>query len=362
MPVEAPPDPPPPPPRGHTLPRNVYPLRVLGLACGFLAVQAAFREIGAHPLAWIALVFHAFAWPHLAFLAARRSADPWRAERRNLVADSAAGGAWIALMGFNVLPSVLIASMLSLDKITVGGPRLLAQAAAAMVASLAATAFLAGPGPHPETSFDVVLACLPLLVLYPLSIGFSTYGLRLRIRGQKQRLDHLLRTERLSGLATRQHWVEVLAAEFERCGREGRFAAVVIFDIDDFKKINDTHGHPVGDDLIRRLGEILLSELRATDVACRYGGDEFGVLLPDATMAEACAISERMRRAIERLRLAGAPAVRCTATFGVALMGPETAGTLDAIVRADRALYRGKAAGRNRVATEREEPIALRPA
>jgi diguanylate cyclase len=339
--------------RGLTLPRHVYPLRILGLAAGFLAVFAVFREVGAHPAAWAGLAFHAFAWPHLAYLIARRSADPWSAERRNLVIDSAVCGVWLPLMGFNLLPSVLFVSMMSLDKISVGGPRLLAVSTAATLASAAVATLLAAPEVRVETSFPVMVACLPLLVLYPISVGVTALRLRYRIRKRNRKLDYLLRTERLSGLATRQHWEEALWRELGRCRRSGMTAGLMLIDIDHFKAINDRFGHLVGDEVIRGMGEDLRSALRPSDVACRYGGDEFGVLVPDATAEGTAVAGERIREAFGALRIASAPQLRCTATVGVAQMGPGSSSTIEVIDQADRALYRAKEAGRNCVRVHR---------
>ena len=112
---------------GLGLAQRVRAARVPGLALGFVAVASVLYQNGAHALVWAALVANAFVWPHVAFVLASRSAQPYRAEVRNLIVDSALGGAWIALMAFNLLPSVLLATVLSMDKLSVGGGRLLAR-------------------------------------------------------------------------------------------------------------------------------------------------------------------------------------------------------------------------------------------
>ncbi|MGE0356316.1 MAG: diguanylate cyclase [Burkholderiales bacterium] len=337
------------PKRGKDLPRHIYPVRSLGVAAGLLCVASVFREIDAPWYLWAGVAFHGVVWPHLAYFVTTRSRDPWRAERAGLVVDSAMAGVWLPLMGYNVLPSVLIASMMSLGVLSVGGIRLLAPAMAAMFATGAATALVASPGLRVETSYSVMLSCLPLILLYPFFIGVATYRLRHRIRDQAQQLEHLARTEQLSGLTTRQHWEEALQAEFERRRHGGPPAGLILLDVDDFKKVNDRHGHLAGDEVIRRMGEALRAVLRPGDVACRYGGDEFGMLVKGSDAAGAAIAAERVREAISRFRLDSAPELRCTASLGVAEVGPGLATSLEAIAAADRALYLAKAAGRNRV-------------
>src|SRR5258706_481015 len=127
------------------------------------------------------------------------------------------------------------------------------------------------------------LASLPLLVAYPIVIGLTTYRLARRVRSQNQTLAALSSIDGLSRLLNRSHWESVVASEFQRCRRIGHPSSVIMIDIDDFKKINDRHGHPVGDVVIRKVAELLRGSLRLHDVAGRYGGEEFGGVLPGTT-------------------------------------------------------------------------------
>src|SRR5262249_45026600 len=117
---------------------------------------------------------HAFVWPHIAWYAARHTADPHRAERASLTIDSAFGGMWIAFMHFNVLPSVLIAAMMSMDKIG-WGPRFLLRTAGAMAVTCGLPWILTGGAFEPVTTFRQMVASLPLMVAYPLAVAFTTY-------------------------------------------------------------------------------------------------------------------------------------------------------------------------------------------
>ena len=103
--------------RGLRLSRQVYRLRLFGFAVGAVAVAAVLRDHGAPWQAWVVLAFNVLVWPNAAYLAARRSADPHKVERTSLTIDSALGGFWVAVMHFNLLPSVLIVTMMSMDKL-----------------------------------------------------------------------------------------------------------------------------------------------------------------------------------------------------------------------------------------------------
>ena len=155
---------------GLRLPRQVYRLRLLGLALGFLCVGAVFYDRGASTFAWMLLAFHAFIWPHVAWFRARASADPHRAERQHLLIDSALGGIFVALMHFSLLPSVLVITMLSMDKLG-WGARFLARSSATLVLACAITAVIAGVSFRPSTTMPMVMGALPLMVAYPIAVA-----------------------------------------------------------------------------------------------------------------------------------------------------------------------------------------------
>jgi diguanylate cyclase (GGDEF)-like protein len=157
--------------------------------------------------------------------------------------------------------------------------------------------------------------------------------------------------DELTGLATPRLLRERLANEVARSKRSGEPFAVLFVDLDNFKQINDRHGHEAANRLLKRAAEELLATVRATDLAARYGGDEFVVLLVRTGADGARAVAEKARARVEALgRRLGYPAELVTASIGVAGYEPSASGAADVLVAADRALYRAKAAGRNRVA------------
>jgi diguanylate cyclase (GGDEF)-like protein len=159
-------------------------------------------------------------------------------------------------------------------------------------------------------------------------------------------------TESLTGLANRRQMLRVLDRELERQKRFEGSLAFVELDIDDFKRVNDTHGHPQGDEVLLAVAHVMRDLTRDTDEPARIGGEEFAVVLPQTDVAGAKLLAERMREAIEQLRiphLNGGNSVSVTASFGVGAVPASATDKDSLILAADQALYRAKAAGKNRV-------------
>jgi diguanylate cyclase (GGDEF)-like protein len=177
--------------------------------------------------------------------------------------------------------------------------------------------------------------------------------------GQLEQLRTLAEQDPLTGLLNRRTFMRDLEQEFERAQRYGRGLALVLCDLDHFKLLNDTHGHPTGDEALCRLSEVLTTGLRAGDSAFRIGGDEFALLLPEATEIDA---QGAVRRLAAEFRAAADPVYADLAiTFGIATLPPEAEDAEALIRRADAALYDGKRARSQRpVITLRE--AAARPA
>ncbi|MDJ1159335.1 sensor domain-containing diguanylate cyclase [Chelatococcus sp. SYSU_G07232] len=171
-------------------------------------------------------------------------------------------------------------------------------------------------------------------------------------------LERLATTDPLTGLANRSRFFALAAREIERARRYGRPLAVLMVDMDHFKRINDTWGHEVGDLVLRAFADLCRRTLRDSDVVARFGGEEFVLLLPEADRASALAVADRLRIGAESLAPAGAPpSLRVTVSIGLsAIHAGETAPDA-ALVRADRALYAAKKHGRNRV--EEYDPALL---
>lgn len=188
---------------------------------------------------------------------------------------------------------------------------------------------------------------------------FEPAELRARVRAalRTKRYQDLLaeraRVDGLTGLWNRAHFDLRLAEEMSHQPRSGRPVSLLLVDVDHFKRVNDTHGHPFGDTVLRTVAATLALGRREADVTCRYGGEEFAIILPGTDAAGAIATAERVRVDIASLRLKreGQP-VPVTASIGLAAVEhsrPDAASPAQLVEAADRALYAAKQGGRDRV-------------
>ncbi len=163
-------------------------------------------------------------------------------------------------------------------------------------------------------------------------------------------IAHIAATDALTGTANRRHVLEAGQRLLQRCRRDGRPCAILMLDVDRFKDINDRFGHLAGDRALRLIAKAIGDCVRPGDQIGRYGGEEFAVILPGADTHDAGIVAERVRTAVAQIRpdwAPGAPAL--TVSGGIAISRTSDEGFNDLLVRADRALYRAKDAGRNRM-------------
>ena len=343
---------------GLSFAKRIYLPRSIGLGIGFFCVAAGLWPLYSTPWLWALLVFNGFLWPHLAYQLARRSAAPYQAERRNLLIDSVFGGFWAAAMQFNVLPSVTILAMMAMNNIAAGGGRFFAWGCVAMLLGAGLAMLLFGPALAPDTSMPQLYACLPMLILYPLALGSVSYRLSIKLAEHKQALRAASRTDSLTRLYNHGYWKDLLQETFSQCRGGQQRATVALIDVDNFKQINDQHGHLVGDSVLRLLSERLAASLRQDDMAGRYGGDEFCVILPNTPPVLAGEVMERMRRELADVRSPLAPGLRLSLSIGLAGYSPFHLDASHWLKAADQALYQAKQNGRDQVAIASDTPLA----
>jgi diguanylate cyclase (GGDEF)-like protein len=174
-------------------------------------------------------------------------------------------------------------------------------------------------------------------------------GYQSQLRDATMRMEFLARTDPLTGLSNRRDTMERLDSELSRLDRYGTIFSVVIFDLDDFKRVNDLYGHNTGDQTLRMVARVFGSELRKTDLCGRWGGEEFLIICPATERAEAFTVAEKCKRAVAADRVeTKSGEVRITMSGGVC--AAEKGLDLDTLIRrADDALYRAKGSGKNTI-------------
>lgn len=197
-----------------------------------------------------------------------------------------------------------------------------------------------------------LIALTTLLALFNLALIFVSVTRLVR------RLHHLSRHDGLTGLLNRRALLTTLASEQARVRRGAPPWALLLIDVDHFKRVNDQHGHAVGDQVLSRIAQVLRQSAREVDTVARMGGEEFCVLAPMTPMHGAALLAERLRQAVET-SAKDASDVAVTISIGVTLAQQGVTEPADvAVARADVALYRAKAAGRNRVEMPLDSELA----
>jgi diguanylate cyclase len=182
---------------------------------------------------------------------------------------------------------------------------------------------------------------------------------RNELESMNGRLQQLSKTDFLTQLSTRGHWEDALIQEFNRLQRYSQHHSTLLMcDIDHFKRVNDTYGHTAGDEVIRKVADVIKANIRTTDLAGRYGGEEFAILLVDTTMQQALCLAERIRQQVASLTIQyNKTSLKVTISLGLAERDVSMQEHRHWIEAADKALYQSKVDGRNKVTCHQAEDV-----
>ncbi|HWV16670.1 MAG TPA: diguanylate cyclase [Cellvibrio sp.] len=198
--------------------------------------------------------------------------------------------------------------------------------------------------PLPDTKGLVEHICL---ILYDVT---DTAINKIAQQQANTQLQNLSRTDYLTGLYNRGYWEQRLQQEFKRFARYDQPCSLIMLDIDHFKKVNDQYGHTLGDDVIRRVSQIIKEEARDLDIAGRYGGEEFAIILTHTDAQGAAVFGERLRTRVEQAEVYySGTQVKFTISLGIAQISAQLSDQRTWIEKADQALYQSKSSGRNKV-------------
>ncbi len=364
--------------RPHWIVGTHHRLRSASFFNSFVFCAVHMWGLGYGPLAWggVALLF--LVYPHLAWWRACRADDTQRAELQNLLLDCLLAGLCVGALGLPLWITFTLFISTAINNAITQGLRGIALALGLFAAGALVGSASQGFVPAPPSSGWVTALCVFGLTWYLLGVGHVAWlraralrtvrerlkrgeqalhaandNLRVQlqqIRDLQAQLQDQANRDPLTGLYNRRYLQATIDRELARCRRDGTPLCVMVIDIDHFKRVNDAHGHQVGDEVLCRLARLLSASARQGDVACRYGGEEFLMLLPRMPLDVAVQRAQRWCDAFAAGETATPTGnVRCTLSIGIAAF-PEHGDEAETLTRhADDALYAAKAHGRNRV-------------
>lgn len=249
-------------------------------------------------------------------------------------------------MALSTVPSALFAALLVADKIAAGGIRLATRATLALVVGFAATWLALGLPYQPITSQRTVVLSLPFLFVYGIGLSVLSWRLARRVKSQNRQLQRLSRMDPLVELANRGFLIQRAQQVLQTGQHHGGDACLLMLDVDDFKRINDSHGHRAGDEVLRRIAVVLRQLAQPGDMPARLGGDEFAVLLRQRIPAEAMDVAEQIRHYLQEPGAPETADIQFSVSIGIAAAAG-TGSAEDWLAKADKALYHAKRHGKN---------------
>lgn len=329
------------------------------------------HDVGAPAWTYGVLWSQMLVLPHVYFQVTRRAADPQASDAAFMRVDAAMLGAWLGALHFPLWITVAGLASVTLHPMVLFGPRGFISCLLVAAGTAGAAAIALPWSPATGTSAVVTGLCVGYLAVYLIGLTFMAYHysaiatkLRLDLKASREALQHRLeeveslqgqlrdqaQRDPLTGLYNRRFLEPFLAHELARARRERNALSVALLDIDHFKSINDRHGHPAGDHVIRDVAGRIGRVVRASDVTCRFGGEEYLIVLPQAATEGVVELAERLRLACEREpSVFEGQDIALTVSIGVTTLQPEDADPSALLHRVDRALYAAKVGGRNRV-------------
>jgi len=348
------------------------------LLFGALGLHLADRGYGF--ITWLLLALQFLVYPHLVYLAALRSSRMLQTEMNNLMLDSALFGCWVAALGFPLWITFTLLLSVHINLTVFRGLRGLAECLLAALCGIGIGLLIGGARVDMYTAWPTTLVCIASLTLYLLMVSQVSFQRNLSLRKARERLrdsERLLQRQLeeihglqnqlreqasrdpLTGLYNRRHLDSALERELIS-RRQQESLCMLLIDIDHFKQINDAFGHQAGDRILGKLASILTGHSRPRDVICRYGGEEFMILMPNMTLELARQRAESIRQAFAEMTI-GFEGEQLQATLSVGLSAsPDHAESVSGLIRcADQALYQAKAGGRNKTVVWGPETVAV---
>ena len=327
---------------------RVFVMRQLGTTLCLISIASVLWTMH-YPLFTFALLFiNAFVWPTVACLFSIQSIDPVSTEHNSLIIDSALGGLWIAVMGLNPVPCLLISAVLISDRYVAGGWRLLKPALSALILGFFITWSILGYPLYLSMNNIIVWCSLPLATIYMIGLSIVSRHLSVSLSKRNREFERIAMMDPRLHIPNRRLFEQRLASTFVQNQREPNFAYLMLLDVDHFKEINDSYGHEIGDYILLEISNILRQSLNSTDIPARFGGDELAVIAIGYQEKEVFELAQHILERVKSLRLINHESCRVTISIGIAAV-TKAYSTTDWLRKADQALYHVKNSGRNSI-------------
>ena len=364
--------------RSYWIVRTNFRLRSASFAFVFIGLAPHLHALGTGVGVWLMLALQFLVYPHILYWRARRAADPQKTELSHMLVDSFLMGVWLAALHFPLWPSFSLCIAATLNITMTSGWRGALRSFLAFMFGVLLAVTLFGFDFIPDTGWPTTIIALIGTSIYLIAVGNTSHNRNDQLRGIREKLkrseqalhagneklhqqlaeiqllqdrlkEQALR-DPMTGLFNRRYLDKIVPHELARCARDQMPLCLMMMDIDHFKHVNDTYGHQGGDEVIKGLAALLLASVRTSDVACRYGGEEFLLLLPNMPADTAMLRAEQWRAAFaEKIVTIGGRDISVTVSIGIACAAAEGSSAETLTRCADLALYRTKAEGRNRV-------------
>ncbi|MBW4239660.1 diguanylate cyclase [Enterobacter roggenkampii] len=326
--------------------KRVYFLRQIGVVLCFIPIYSVLQEQSHNKITVALLIMNALTWPSIAYLASVISKDMLNTEKKNMILDSIWAGIWIAVMQVSPVPSLFIISVQIADRYAAGGWRLLKPALSWMMLIFFIVWLVNDFKYTTEFSVRTMWLSLPLVTCYPILLSVVSRHLSIKLRKRRELLEKQALMDPGLDLPNRRYFEQKMEGAFRATQKKRILSYLLLIDVDNFKHINDTYGHEVGDAVLSRISTILQECAGVQDIPARFGGDELAVIVNNSNNDLVLSMVQVIRGKINSLSLPSHKDISCTVSIGISC-AKNKASIIDWIKDADELLYKVKRNGKN---------------
>lgn len=326
--------------------KRVYLLRQVGVILCFIPIYSVLEEQSHHKSIISLLILNALIWPSAAYLASLLSSDMLNTEKKNMILDSCWAGIWIAVMHVSPVPSIFIISTQIADRYAAGGWRILKKALLCMGISFTTIWAINNFNFTTQFSMRTVWLSLPLVTCYPILLSVVSRHLSLKLRKRRELLEKQALMDPGLELPNRRFFEQKMEGAFRSTRKKRTLSYLILIDVDNFKNINDTYGHEVGDAVLSQISTILRECVGTQDIPARFGGDELAVIVNNSDDQRVIALVSTIQERVKHLSLPSHGGIFCSVSIGVSCAKNKNS-IISWIKEADEMLYEVKRNGKN---------------